>query len=100
MTYKVKLVLYIYNKSWTKCTAGSKEVEFPFAPYEGLEITDKTKFTYKLKSVTWSIDEQYFRCIIEDQEIDNIDLAPIDMNFLVSQARASGWVGFEKVMQL
>lgn len=105
MSYKAKLILNIYNEDRTKCVSGVKEVEFPFAPYEGLEITVKWTCTYKLKSVTWSIDEQYFHCIIEDQENDSIDddailASPITMDFLVSEARSCGWNGFEKIMQL
>ena len=105
MNHRARLILTIYDEDRTKCVSGIKEVEFPFAPYEGLEITVKWTCTYKLKSVTWSIDEEYFHCLIEDQENYSIEddgllASPITMDFLIKEARSCGWEGFDKVMEL
>lgn len=104
MMYKAVLKLTIFDDRRTKCVSGTKVVEFPFAPYEGLEIAVKWTCTYKLKHVTWSIDEECFHCLIEDQEnyeTDNGSLSgPIDMQFLIDEARACGWTGFEKIVDL
>lgn len=99
MEYQAVLTLNILSEDGTRCAVGQREITLPFPPYVGLEITEQWRFGFTLKSVIWSIDDQRFHCGIEERERDADDTF-LDMEFLISEAKECGFVGFKKVVDL
>ena len=101
MQYKVRITLSILTEDRRWCATGHMEIVLPFPPYEGLEIelSEELCFRICLGSVEWVHHEQQFWCYVEKHEDQTCD-PPLNLEFLIGEARGAGFEGFKKIMDL
>jgi len=102
MEYKVNLKLVIFNEDRSNHLSAYKEIMLPFIPYVGLWLNNTKEMPAKITDVTWSIDEKYFFCILEDEreyEFDiNTDIDELIDNLdILRDAKKYGWEGFDNI---
>jgi len=68
-----------------------KELSLPFAPFPDLNITTSRWSSGPLKSVTWSDEEQNFRCTVEDEYPRWALDTPLSYEDLLSMSLDEGW---------
>ncbi len=72
--YKVILIIDVYNEDCleqsTHCTSFTKEIEIPFAPVPGQEISVDSDRSAVIAKVSWSTSESMFRVYLEDRFVE------------------------------
>jgi hypothetical protein len=76
--HKVRLIKYLWthqtpeiSSEWSKLLF---EVELPFVPFHGLNIQLPDQRAWRIRDVEWNVEEQTFRCHIEDQFMNLLDV--------------------------
>ena len=70
--FKANMDMYVWDGasqelSKTYSVFYKQGIELPFAPYAGLEIRFPLEREWRIKNVTWVVDEHFFVCHLEDQ---------------------------------
>jgi hypothetical protein len=68
-----------------------KELFLPFAPFPGLSVTANRWSCHPLKTVDWSVEEQSFRCAVEDEYPRWALDTPLSFEDLLSMSLDEGW---------
>ena len=77
------------SSNWSEFTW---QIDLPFVPFVGLDMQFPLLRTWKLKSVAWSIDNNYFACRCEDIFTD--PLSEYDGHTFeqwVERLKSAGW---------
>lgn len=76
--HNVRLIKYVWthqtpeiSSEWSKLLF---EVELPFVPFHGLNIQLPDQRAWRIRDVEWNVEEQTFRCHIEDQFMNLLDV--------------------------
>ena len=99
MGYNVRIVLIIRSIDDKKWSGGYVDITLPFVPFEGLEVNGDRWTTKPIKSISYNIKDQSFHCITEDKEFETDDFDFVDMDFLIKEAKKTGWQGFEEIYE-
>ena len=100
MEYKVRVALIIRSLDGLKWTSGHIDTTLPFAPFEGLVLKNQNWSTKPIERITFDVNSQSFHCITEDREHECDDFTLLDMEFLISEAKRDGWLGFENIYEI
>lgn len=68
-----------------------KELLLPFAPFPGLSVTAHGWSCRPLKEITWSGEEQCFRCTVEDEYPHWVQDTQLSFVDLLSMSLDAGW---------
>ncbi|MCH7332637.1 hypothetical protein [Acinetobacter modestus] len=69
--HNVNLLLYIWDRQTLEesnnWVLAYKKIEMPFIPFVGLEIDFPLERNQKIKSIKWSMENNSFSCILENE---------------------------------
>jgi len=72
----------------------SKELELPFAPFNGLEIGFPSTRGWRVKSVCWLVETCTFLCFIEDLFTNSYELDELTFEEWIETLASDGWSCF------
>lgn len=93
--FKVTLSVYLWD-SHSELEASRwvnfyKELELPFAPFPGLELSFPLERPVRLRRVSWDTEGRSFRCTGEDFCLDAASLEAPDFDEWIEEAESNGW---------
>jgi len=68
-----------------------KSVELPFPPYASLGIRFPLEREWRIKSVTWVVEEQFFVCQLEDQFTNYLGVDDPTFEEFMERLEEDGW---------
>ncbi len=93
--HKVRLIKFVWSNQtpetsleWSKLLY---EVDVPFVPFHGLNIQLPMQRAWRIRDVEWNVEEQTFRCHIEDQFMNLLDVDDSYEDWLETLMEC-GWV--------
>jgi hypothetical protein len=97
-SFKIKIVKGVWTHKVKKGLAKpevaifEKEVELPFPPFLGLEISTEELHCRTIRRIEWLADQELFRCSITDEH-PHLDVDGRDVSFedLVKTNLNEGW---------
>jgi hypothetical protein len=76
------------SQNWTLLT---RQAEFPFAPFVGLEIQLPLQRAWQLRSVCWDVEKELFHCRCEDLYTDPSSIDGLDCDNWIERLASAGW---------
>ncbi len=94
--FKVNMNMYVWDGaglelSKTYSVIYKNGVELPFPPYAGLGIRFSLEREWRIKSVTWEVEEQFFVCQLEDQFTNYLGVDDPTFEEFMEELEENGW---------